>query len=88
MTKKIAYRLIGVLLLAFCAGLWAWMLGWLARPFPPGSFDNAPMMKAWMAPGVMGFPALVSIIIGLAGLLFVTGVLPRPASGNDDSSGH
>lgn len=69
-------RMIGLLLLAFSAGVWAWMLGWLARPFPPGSLDDAPMLAAWLAPGLMAFPTLVSIIACLVGLLYVAGVLP------------
>ncbi|CAB3754144.1 hypothetical protein [Paraburkholderia humisilvae] len=86
MVRKIGSWLIGLLLLVFSAGIWAWMLGWLARPFPPGSLDGAPMVKAWMAPGVLGFPALVSIVAGLIGLLYVTSVLPFSVSQNDDSS--
>ncbi|KGW78477.1 putative membrane protein [Burkholderia pseudomallei MSHR2990] len=85
MAKKIGYRLLGFLLIAFCAGTWAWMLGWLARPLPPGSLNDAPMIAAWIAPGVMGFPAVASITAGLVGLCFVTGMLPFPKSPSDDT---
>lgn len=85
MLKKIAWRSFGLFLLIFCVGLWAWMLGWFARPLPPHTFDTAPMLKAWMAPGVMGFPAIVSVIAGVVGLLFVTGVLPLPPSEDNNS---
>lgn len=87
MARNIWNRLKGLLLLAFCAGIWAWMLGWLAKPFPPGSLKNAPMTAAWMAPGVMGFPALVAIFAGLVGLLYVTGVFPLTTAANEDSRG-
>lgn len=60
MARTIWNRLKGLLLMAFCAGTLAWMLGWLAKPLPPGSLKDAPMTAAWLAPGVMGFPALAS----------------------------
>ncbi|MBN3776978.1 hypothetical protein G3O06_05265 [Burkholderia sp. Ac-20345] len=85
MVKNMWNQLKGLLLLAFCAGIWAWMLGWFAKPLPPGSLKDAPMLAAWMAPGVMGFPALVSIIAGVAGLLYVMGVFPLTTSANNVS---
>lgn len=45
------------------------------------------MTAAWMAPGVMGFPALVAIFAGVVGLLYVTGVFPLTTAANEDSRG-
>ncbi|MEK7898080.1 hypothetical protein AAB990_22590 [Burkholderia contaminans] len=83
MAKSIANRLFGLLLMGFSGGLWAWMLGWLARPLPPESLNGAPMLAAWMKPGVMPFPLIVSIVAGVVGLLYVVGVFPLARTTDD-----
>ena len=84
MTRRIVNRLIGLSLLAFCAVLWAWMLGWFAKPYPPGSLKDAPMFAAWLAPGLLSYPMMVSVVAGVAGLLYLTGVLPLRTDSDDD----
>jgi hypothetical protein len=66
------WRFFGLALVMFCAGVWAWMLG----AFSNQSAGMSQYVIQWSAPGLLSFPATVSTIAGIVGLLFLTGVFP------------
>ncbi|WP_322075510.1 hypothetical protein [Burkholderia cenocepacia] len=70
--KGLAYRGLGLLLIAFCAATWAWMLG----AFALEGAGYSQLMKEWSSPGVGGFPAIAGSIAGVVGMLFVLGAWP------------
>ncbi|QMI49804.1 hypothetical protein [Burkholderia sp. MBR-1] len=82
--KKSAYRLAGLLLLAFSAGTWAWMLGLLANV--AGMQMLPGVAGQWAAPGILGYPMIVSIIAALIGLLLLIGVLPLSSDADDSNA--
>lgn len=84
MIKKLFWRLFGLVLLAFCGSVWAWMFGafsYLSKGF------GANQAK-WVAPGILSMPATVAVIVGLIGLLFVLGVFPVDATDEANDQTH
>ncbi len=80
--KNIASRLFGLLLLGFSAGLWAWMLGCFARSLPRGSLEAFPSLAAWIKPGRLPYPIIVSVVAALVGQLYVVGAIRFPRDPN------
>ncbi len=76
--KNIASRLFGLLLLGFSAGLWAWMLGCFARSLPLGSLEAFSLPAAWITPGTLPYPMIVSVVAALVGMLYVVVAIPFP----------
>ncbi len=74
MLKKIAYHLLGLILLAFCGSTWAWMLGVFTRFIPITGLGAKDAQ--WISPGILSMPAMMATIGGLVGVLFLFGVLP------------
>jgi hypothetical protein len=81
MSKSTSLRLFGLFLI-FAAGVaWAVMLGYVAVLIP---LDSAAWFTgrtaAWLTPGVLAFPASLSVLAALAGTLFMWGAAPLEES--------
>lgn len=42
------------------------------------------MFAAWLEPGLLPYPIMVSVVAGVAGLLYLTGVLPLRTNSDGD----
>jgi len=62
--------LISFCLIANCVSTWLWMLGFFS--VPPGlSGSSTAYLEAWSDPGILIFPASISILMGLAGFVIL-----------------
>jgi hypothetical protein len=62
--------LVGMALIGFTALTWIWMLGYLALPTELSSSAGS-NLKNWSSPVVLSFPAAVSVILGIVGVVLL-----------------
>lgn len=72
MLNTLVYRLIGLGLVVFCGMTWAWMLG----AFADITVGIDQTTAKWMNPGILSMPGTISVIAGLIGIMYLTGVFP------------
>ena len=68
---NINFKKIGlfIVLIIMCTLTWVWMLGGLSLPADLVKTDS--MLEKWATPGILAFPATISIIMSIVALVLV-----------------